>query len=169
MADLRGTFEELGLAEVETYIASGNVLFRAPRQKREELAARIESALAKRFGVELKVVLLTASQLSAVVDGAPRGFGGDDYRCDVIFLRKPLTAKRAFGLFDAKDGRRRAVAGQGRRLLLAPCREGLEQPALEHRRRPRVQGDDDPQLEHDDEAPHPARRARLARWVRSRG
>ena len=47
MADLRTAFEELGFAEVSTYIASGNVLFRAPRQKRAELAARIESDLTK--------------------------------------------------------------------------------------------------------------------------
>ncbi|MDQ4049187.1 MAG: DUF1697 domain-containing protein, partial [Actinomycetota bacterium] len=56
MADLRAAFEEMGFADVATYIASGNVLFRAPRQRREELAARIESELTRRFGIELKLV-----------------------------------------------------------------------------------------------------------------
>ena len=34
MADLRAGLEELGFADVATYIQSGNVLFRAPRQRR---------------------------------------------------------------------------------------------------------------------------------------
>jgi uncharacterized protein (DUF1697 family) len=83
MADVRAAFESMGFADVATYIASGNVLFRAPRQRREELAARIESELTRRFGVELKVVLLTEARLKAVVEGAPRGFGGDSHLWDV--------------------------------------------------------------------------------------
>jgi uncharacterized protein (DUF1697 family) len=43
MADLRAAFEEMGFGEIATYIQSGNVLFRAPRKKRNELAARIGS------------------------------------------------------------------------------------------------------------------------------
>jgi uncharacterized protein (DUF1697 family) len=113
MADLRAAFEKMGLDEVATYIQSGNVLFTAPRQKREELAARIESALSRRFGVELKVVLLTEANLRAVVADAPRGFGWDSHLCDVVFLRKPLTAKKAFGVLEMKEGIDRAWAGKG--------------------------------------------------------
>ena len=113
MADLREAFEELGFADVATFIQSGNVLFRAPRQKREQLAAEIESALSKRFATTLKVVLLTEPQLRGVVEGAPRGFGSDSHRCDVIFLRKPLTVKKAFGLFEIREGVDSAWAGKG--------------------------------------------------------
>ena len=42
MADLRAALEELGFEDVSTFIASGNVLFGAPRQKRAALAARVE-------------------------------------------------------------------------------------------------------------------------------
>lgn len=113
MADLREVLEGMGLAEVETYIASGNVLFRAPRQKREELAARVESALKRRFGLEIKVVLLTEQQLRAVVEGAPGGFGAASDLCDVIFVRKPLSAKQAFGLVETREGIDRAWQGKG--------------------------------------------------------
>lgn len=112
MADLRAVFETMGFAEVATYIQSGNVLFRAPRQKREELAARIESGISGRFGAELKVVLLTEAHLKGVVDGAPPGFGGDSHKCDVIFLRKPLTVQRAFSLFETREGVDSAWAGR---------------------------------------------------------
>jgi uncharacterized protein (DUF1697 family) len=113
MADLRVAVESMGFADVATYIASGNVLFRAPRQRREELAARIESELTRCFGVDLKVVLLTEAHLKAVVDGAPPGFGGDSHLCDVVFVRKPLTAKRAFGLVEIREGVDRAWPGRG--------------------------------------------------------
>jgi uncharacterized protein (DUF1697 family) len=113
MADLRETFEELGFDDVATYIASGNVLFGAPRQGRDDLAARIEDALSRRFGVELKVVLLTATQLTNVVEGAPRGFGAASDRCDVIFIRKPLTVKRAFSVLETREGVDRKWAGKG--------------------------------------------------------
>jgi uncharacterized protein (DUF1697 family) len=113
MADLRAAFEEMGFAGVATYIQSGNVLFRAPRQKREELAARIESELSRRFGRELKAVLLTETDIRGVVEGAPRGFGADSHLCDVIFLRKPLTVRKAIGLLEIRDGVDSAWAGKG--------------------------------------------------------
>jgi uncharacterized protein (DUF1697 family) len=113
MADLRAAIEEMGFADVATYIQSGNVLFRAPRQKRDELAARIESRLSRRFGIELRVVLLTEAQLKEVIKGAPRGFGAESRLTDVIFLRKPLTAKKAFGLVELRQGVDRAWAGTG--------------------------------------------------------
>ena len=113
MADLRGAFESMGLAGVTTYIASGNVLFRAPRQKREELAARIESELTRTFGMELKVVLLTETQLRTVVGDAPRGFGGESHLSDVLFVRRPLTVKRAFAAIETRDGVDRAWPGKG--------------------------------------------------------
>jgi uncharacterized protein (DUF1697 family) len=89
------------------------VLFPASRQTRDELAARIESDLTKRFDTELKVVLLTEAQLRKVVEGAPRGFGGDDHLSDVIFIRKPLTAKKTFGLLELREGVDRAWQGSG--------------------------------------------------------
>jgi uncharacterized protein (DUF1697 family) len=113
MLELRAAFEQMGFGDVATYIASGNVLFRARRQNRGELAARIESELAQRFGSELKVVLLTQAQLKTVVDGAPTGFGAKSHLCDVVFLRKPLTVRKTFSVIELREGVDRAWAGKG--------------------------------------------------------
>ena len=113
MADLRAAFESMEFADVATYIASGNVLFRAPRQKREQLAARIESELTRRFDTELKVVLLTEANLRSVVEDAPRGFGGDSHLSDVVFVRKPLTVKKAFSVVELRESVDRAWPGKG--------------------------------------------------------
>jgi uncharacterized protein (DUF1697 family) len=113
MADLRAAFEEMDFADVATYIQSGNVLFRAPRQKREELTARIETTLSRRFSVELKVVLVTAAHLKDVIEHAPDGFGADAHLSDVIFLRKPLTVARALSVVELRDGVDSAWPGKG--------------------------------------------------------
>jgi uncharacterized protein (DUF1697 family) len=116
MVDLRETFEEMGFGDVATYINSGNVLYRAPRQKRDELSARIEEALTKRFGAEVKVVVQTGAQLRSVVENAPTGeggFGSGAHRSDVIFLRRPLTPARAVRLFEWKEGVDRIWKGKG--------------------------------------------------------
>jgi uncharacterized protein (DUF1697 family) len=112
MADLRETVEELGHADVATYIQSGNVLFRAPRQPRAELSARLESGLSERFGIELKVVVVTEAELRRVVREAPAGFGAETHRCDVIFLRRPLTVKKAMAVIETKEGVDNAWAGK---------------------------------------------------------
>jgi uncharacterized protein (DUF1697 family) len=113
MADLRAAFESMELADVQSYIASGNVVFRAPRQKREGLAARIEAELTAEFGIDLKIVLLTESLLRGVVAGAPRGFGGDDHLSDVVFMRKPLTVKKAMSVVELREGVDRVWPGKG--------------------------------------------------------
>jgi uncharacterized protein (DUF1697 family) len=113
MAELRAAFEEMKYDDVSTYIASGNVLFDGPRTKRADLVRRIESGLTRRFGTELKVVVLTKGELEKVVEEAPRGFGSDTHRCDVIFLRRPLTVKKTFGLLEMKEGVDEAWTGPG--------------------------------------------------------
>jgi len=58
-------------------------------------------------------VVLTEAQLKRVIEGAPRGFGGDAHLCDVIFVRRPLTAKKALGLIELREGVDRAWQGTG--------------------------------------------------------
>ena len=113
MAELRESFEQMGFEEVGTYINSGNVFFRAPRRQRAELAAGIEAGLSDRFGFELRVVIVTEAELRAVVADAPRGFGAETDLCDVIFLRKPLTVKKALAAVELKEGVDKVWPGKG--------------------------------------------------------
>lgn len=103
MVDLRAAFEEFGYGEVRTYIQTGNVFFRAPRQKRAELSRKLETQLSERFGTELKVVVLSEPRLRSVVESAPPGFGGEDHRCDAIFLRPPLSVAKALAAVETRD------------------------------------------------------------------
>ncbi|UVS70407.1 DUF1697 domain-containing protein [Nitrososphaera viennensis] len=114
MTDLIACFEQMGFADVMTYIQSGNILFRADEQNRARLTAKIEGVLPATFHYDSRVVIITHKQLKSVVEGAPRQFGKDaaQYRYDVIFLKEPLTAKTAMKSVSVKDGVDRAYEGK---------------------------------------------------------
>jgi uncharacterized protein (DUF1697 family) len=60
-------------------------------------------------------VVVTHTDLEKPVKDAPRGFGkdSDKYRYDVIFLKKPLTAREAMKRVRTREGVDKAVAGKG--------------------------------------------------------
>ena len=103
MAKLRAAFEALGFDEVQTYIASGNVVFSSPKPPSRDV---IEVMLAKQFSYAAKIVLLKANELKKVVAEAPSGFGEapDTYRYDVLFARAPLKAKTVLPQLAVKEG-----------------------------------------------------------------
>ena len=45
MADLRALVEGLGFRDVRTLLNSGNIIFSAPKNRRDDAAARIEKAM----------------------------------------------------------------------------------------------------------------------------
>lgn len=106
MVDLAACFEQVGFADVLTYIQSGNILFRADEQNRTILTDKIERVLSDTFHYNSRVVVVTHEQLKSVVEGAPSQFGKDAarYRYGVIFLKEPLTAKTAMKSVSVKDG-----------------------------------------------------------------
>src|ERR1044072_1700016 len=72
--DLRAACEGLGLEEVETFRASGNVIFAAPSGKSsEDVSAAVESGLAKALGYEVPVFLRSGSQVAAIAGREPFG------------------------------------------------------------------------------------------------
>jgi uncharacterized protein (DUF1697 family) len=115
MERLKACFEEMGFRDVRTYIQSGNVLFRASGKQTEALVKRIEKVLSERFNYLSRIVVVTESQLKYVVENAPLDFGRSpaEYRYDVIFLKKPLTARVAIKSVSAKEGVDAAYVGVG--------------------------------------------------------
>lgn len=115
MAALKASFEKLGLAEVVTYIASGNVVFSGPPGEVKKLTARLEKALSEEYGYIATVAVRSREQLAAIVKKAPKGFGKDlkRYRCDVVFLMEPLTAAEAMESVRTREGVDEAWAGAG--------------------------------------------------------
>ena len=92
MAALREEFEALGLKDVETFIASGNVIFTAPPGTRAALERKIEKHLHEALGYEVKTFVRTESEVAAIA--AYRPFSDARVRAartlNVAFLAEPL-------------------------------------------------------------------------------
>lgn len=97
MADLKVCFETMGFSEVTTYIQSGNVVFSSSETNLEKVEAILEAGLSQVFNYHSVVVVLSASQMEAIVEQAPDSFGlaPDQNKYDVVFLKHPLTADQA--------------------------------------------------------------------------
>ena len=115
MSALKDAFEADSFRNVRTYIQSGNVLFEWPGDGGTALANRIETLLESTFGIPLVVVVRSRSQMRAIVDRAPVGFGSQaaTHRHNVIFLKEPLTAQEAMESVSTKVGVDEAHVGAG--------------------------------------------------------
>jgi uncharacterized protein (DUF1697 family) len=115
MPALKACFEALAFRDVLTYIQSGNVVFSAAESKAEQVARRIEAAVAATFGGQASVVLRTRAQMQAIVRRAPEGFGAqpEKYRYDVLYLKPPVEAATALKTVPVKPGVDEAHAGTG--------------------------------------------------------
>jgi uncharacterized protein (DUF1697 family) len=115
MADLKACFESLDFKAVSTYIQSGNVLFSTIEPDQTKLESLIEKTLSGRFSYKSNVVLISHIELKKVVTDAPDKFGSnpDQFRYDVLFLKKPLTAGEAMNKITLREGVDSAREGDG--------------------------------------------------------
>ncbi len=89
MADFKRALQEIGFSRVETYIQSGNAAFDSDEEE-AALAAQIKGKLAA-MGVNADVVLRSADEMRAIVEGLP--FFGAESR------RRRMTSGRAYTSF----------------------------------------------------------------------
>ena len=92
---LRGVFEKLGFADVETVISIGNVIIESPSKSAKRLEETIEKALTEQLGFTSTTIIRSRSQLQQLVDKNP--FGGMEHSqkssLNVTFL-KHITKHR---------------------------------------------------------------------------
>jgi uncharacterized protein (DUF1697 family) len=91
MSDLSGLYVELGFKDVETFIQSGNVLFRTPSENSESATAgKIEKSIKQRFGYDVPVMIRNIEELRVIFSSNP--FTGeekfDPARTAVILLHE---------------------------------------------------------------------------------
>ncbi len=70
---LRGLFETLGFSNVETFIASGNVVFESKSKDARALEREIEKSLREALGYEVATFVRTCAELAAVAGYEPFG------------------------------------------------------------------------------------------------
>jgi uncharacterized protein (DUF1697 family) len=95
MGTLKQCFVEMGFFDVQTYIQSGNVIFKTQEIDELKLIENTENQLLKTFSIEIKTAIFSANELKKIVENAPKNFGSepDKYRYDVWFLMPSITAE----------------------------------------------------------------------------
>lgn len=71
MEHLRQMFATLGFSNVETFIASGNVIFETPDGDAAGLEALIESNLRENLGYDVATLIRTPAELAAIANYQP--------------------------------------------------------------------------------------------------
>jgi uncharacterized protein (DUF1697 family) len=97
MPALREVLTGLGHTDVQTYLQSGNAVFTAAEPEPAKVAAQIEERLTRDLGLTTEVILRTAAELQAVIEGNPFEVG-DPTKVSVWFLLAPPPAGWTEGL-----------------------------------------------------------------------
>jgi uncharacterized protein (DUF1697 family) len=90
MTELRAMCESIGLTDVRTYIASGNVVFQS-RLSEASIKAKLERCLEEYAGKPVGVLVRTGAELAAVLEGNPFKTAAPN-RTVAIFLDAPPPA-----------------------------------------------------------------------------
>jgi uncharacterized protein (DUF1697 family) len=99
MKDLVAMFIEAGCTDVNSFIQSGNVLFRAPDRLAAKLPELVAAQIAAEFGYRTPVLLRTRDQLEDVVDFNPFvEAGADEDTLYVMFLADMPESAAVAGL-----------------------------------------------------------------------
>ena len=94
MEQLRALFADLDLAQVETFIASGNVIFTAPRERAPLLEAQVAAHLQQALGYAVATFIRTTGEVADVANYQPfstSSLTGADTSLYVAFLPTPLS------------------------------------------------------------------------------
>jgi uncharacterized protein (DUF1697 family) len=121
--ELRRHFEEMGLEEVATFRASGNVVFATPKREAEaKLAKRVEAELGERLAYEVPVFLRSVEEVAAIAAREPfdaKAVAKSKGKLQVSFLRKQPSAT-AKGKALAAASEEDLLAIEGRELYWLP-------------------------------------------------
>lgn len=95
MAELKICLQESGLENVSTYIQSGNIIFTSKKSE-AELSRIINSAILKKFSLNISVVVISLPAYENIIKNVPAGWGEDsEWKYNLLFLLPPYNAEAA--------------------------------------------------------------------------
>ena len=126
MADLKAIAEDLGLDNVRTYIASGNLLFTSGEAE-EELRRLLEKDLQTHMSKEMRVMLRTADEMEQVVRANPFTEKSAN-QVQAFFMNEPPPADLLATIRNKADDER--VAPGAREVFVAYGERGIGKSRL---------------------------------------
>jgi uncharacterized protein (DUF1697 family) len=106
MAALSRCFVDMKYSSVKTFIASGNVIFEAPKQDLRKLEEKIEKVLQLEFNYDARVVVKSKAEYDAIVKSARTTWKKPTsaYRYYVVFLRHAINNRRILDQLPVRAG-----------------------------------------------------------------
>ncbi|CCK26623.1 hypothetical protein BN159_2244 [Streptomyces davaonensis JCM 4913] len=99
MAELRTLLTGLGLADVRTYLQSGQAVFAAGQGDARSWTARITEAIEQHFGFTVDVIVRDHAYLAAVVDACPFPAAElEGKQLHVTYFSAPVDEERFAGI-----------------------------------------------------------------------
>lgn len=99
MAELKACFIECGYAGVLTHLNSGNVIFSSDLCDTAALAENIKAMIAKRFALDIPVVVISQEELAEALANAPAWWdiaSVEEVIHQVIFLIPPVAIEEVY-------------------------------------------------------------------------
>ena len=124
MADLRDVLEREDFENVETVIASGNVLFDHDERPSDGLAEKLGYVVEEAFGFSTFAAVRTAGEVRAAIDGNPFGGVGEDKFVHTHFLAAQPTPDQFARLIADHAGRGPEKLAPGERALYVDYVDG---------------------------------------------
>ena len=93
MANLKKSFEALGVMEVKTCLNSGNVIFSSDESAATTLTDRAERTMQREFGLDIPVFIIPQEELADILRHAPDWWGTENKEIydNLIFILPPVT------------------------------------------------------------------------------
>ena len=111
MADLRAAFEGEGFANVETVVASGNVLFDHEERPEVGLEEKLTLMMRHKFGMDSVALVRSRDALAAAIADNPFGADGEENFVHTLFLEGPVDPDGFARLEKDRTGPERLAAG----------------------------------------------------------
>lgn len=102
MAELRAAFESEGFHDVETVVASGNVLFTHEERPTRGLEEKLEMLVRQRFGMKTIAAVRNRDEVAAAISDNPFAGKGEDKLVHTMLLDRPVDPDQ-FAVFAAAN------------------------------------------------------------------
>lgn len=111
MVDLRAAFEAEGFENVETVVASGNVLFDHPERPDEGLEEKLGLMMLDRFAMKSAALVRSRGALAATLAENPFAGDGEEKLVHTLFLDGPVDPDGFAALEAGHSGPERIAMG----------------------------------------------------------
>ena len=116
MEALREVCAGIGFENVKTYINSGNIIFKTRKTDDKKLAEKIEKTIEREFGLQIKTIVRSMSEIEAIVKNNPfEGQFQNDKDLHVFFLDQEMPDEKSEMLL-SNNNENQAFAVQNREI-----------------------------------------------------